>query len=179
VIVFGKTLDDFRVDIAPLAAMWRDIVVPRNVEILPNFRYSPVYAWMYSYEKQLKYRIEEASGRSLGAAERLLFGADGVLSEAISNAFVHGNGRRTDLPIEVASLVGKGGMAFSIRDCGDGFDLNRTITAVARGRTYFKYAGNGLRALSDRDGVVAAYAEEGRVLNLHVLWCGATSSGSP
>ena len=178
-IVFDKTLDDFRANIAPLAATWRDIVVPRNVEILPNFKYSPVYAWMYSYEKQLKYRIEEASGRPLGTVETLLFGADGVLSEAISNAFVHGNARRTDLPIEVVTLVGKGGMAFSIRDRGEGFDLNRTITAVARGGAYFKYAGNGLRALSDRDGVVAAYAEEGRVLNLHVLWSGATSSDAP
>jgi len=179
VIVFGKTLNDFRADIAPLAATWRDIVVPRDVEILPNFRYSPVYAWMYSYEKRLKYRIEEASGRPLKGTERRLFGADGVVSEAISNAFVHGNGRRDDLPIEIVTLVGMAGLAFSIRDCGEGFDVRKTISAVARGGAYFKCAGNGLRALNDHDGVVAAYTEGGRVLNLLVLYSGVTTSDDP
>jgi len=155
------------------------MVVPRDVEILRNFRYSPQYAWMYSYEKRLKYRIEEASGRPLKGMERRLFGADGVLSEAISNAFAHGNGRQNDLPIEIVTLIGTAGLAFSIRDCGEGFDVRKTISDFARGGAYFKCAGNGLRTLNDHDGIVAAYTEGGRVLNLLVLYSGVTIPDNP
>ena len=170
VIVSGGSLEVFRSEIDPVLDQWTDLVVPRDVEIMPNFGYTPDYAWMYSYEKRLKYRIEACSRRPLGSVERLLFGEDGVFSEAVSNAFVHGNRRRTDLPIEIVTVVGERGLAFSIGDCGDGFDFEATLAAVSRGLVYFKCAGNGLRALNDREDVVASYARGGRVLHLRVVW---------
>jgi two-component sensor histidine kinase len=123
---------------------------------------------MYSYEKQLKYRIEDVLGRSLGELERDLFGADGVLSEALSNAFVHGHRRDQYQAIEVACQVGENGLLFSIRDQGQGFDLMRAMAELARGGTYFHMAGNGLRALAQKPGVIASYDNGGSVLHIRV-----------
>ncbi len=179
VIVPGGNLETFRSEIDPVLDQWKDVVIPRDVEIMPNFGYTPDYAWMYSYEKRLKYRIEACCRRRLGSLERLLFGEDGVFSEALSNAFVHGNRRRTDLPIEIVTVVGKRGLAFSIGDSGDGFDFEATLEAVARGLVYFKCAGNGLRALHNREDIVASYAGNGRILHLRVLWLDHTRPRRP
>jgi len=61
----------------PLLTSWVDTVVPRDVELVPNNLYIAPYAWMYSYEKRLRVRLEVALGRPLHALERLLFGSDG------------------------------------------------------------------------------------------------------
>ena len=170
VIVSGGSLEVFRREIEPVLDQWTDVVIPREVEIMPNFGYTPDYAWMYSYEKRLKYRIEATCGFSLGAMERLLFGEDGVFSEAVSNAFVHGNHRRGDLPIEIVTAVGERGLVFSVTDRGEGFDVATTLEAVSRGLVYFKCAGNGLRVLNARKEVLASYGGGGRTLHLRVEW---------
>ncbi len=165
------SLEQLKADIAPILTEWRDIVVPSNVELLPNFGYSPAYAWMFSYEKRLKYHIEEAAGRKLGTYEQALFGADGVFSEGLSNAFVHGHRRDPDVAIEITTTVGLAGLAFSISDQGVGFEVESTVAAALTGGSYFNYAGNGLRALGERTDVIAVYANYGRTLNLNVvLW---------
>ena len=153
-----------------VTAQWTDAVAPASVELLDNHRYSPRYAWMYSYEKRLKYRIEEVLDRPLGELEKDLFGADGVLSEALSNAFVHGHRRDQHKVIEVTCHVGEHGLLFSIRDQGEGFDAGRAMSLLKRGGTYFHMAGNGLRALAEKPGVVASYESRGTVLHIMVAF---------
>jgi len=163
--VFLEAVDE----IEPWVARWSDIIVPESEDLLAHNRYAPIYGWMYSYEKRLKYRIEEIVGRPLGHLERLLFGADGVVSEGLSNAFVHGHSRATDRAIEVGCRVGAKGLVFGIRDTGAGFDVNCAIEGLTKGRNYFSFAGNGLRSFERYPEVMAAYSDRGRVLNLRIV----------
>jgi hypothetical protein len=151
-------------------ATWLDEIVPESVELMPNNRYSPRYAWMFSFEKRLKYRIEEVLGRPLGETERVLFGPDGVISEALSNAFVHGNHRDPALPIRVTTVVGQSSVLLRISDQGDGFDVRAVLDGLDRGAAYYHVAGNGLRALASGTGVTASFEERGRILALHVAF---------
>ncbi len=116
------------------------------------------------------YRVEEVLGRRLGALERILFGADGVLSEGLSNAFVHGHRRDPKRAIRVVCRVGSWGLAFSIHDHGEGFDVQEAMAKLSRGGSYFHLAGNGLRALMGARGVVASFEDGGRVLNIKVAF---------
>lgn len=152
--------------VSPMIDQWAEDVVPGSVELLPNNRYSPRYAWMFSYEKRLKYRIEKVIGRPLGALERDLFGVDGVFSEALSNAFVHGHGRNPGRSIEIRCAVGRHGLVFSVRDQGPGFAVAKQLELARRGNARYHFAGNGLRALVGSHRIWASYAEDGRRLDL-------------
>jgi len=154
----------------PVAEQWVDTVVPRDVELLTDHRYSPRYAWMYAYEKRLKRRIEQALGCPLGPRERGLFGPDGVVSEGLSNAFVHGHRRDGRLPIEVGCAVSPGGIGLTIRDRGAGFDVAATVAKAQSAGAYYHMAGNGLRVFLERDDVLAAFSLGGAQLNLLVTW---------
>ena len=165
--MFGKQRFEEMVDaISPMVARWRDVVVPGEVDLLPNNRYSPRYAWMFSYEKRLKYRIEELLGRPLGELERHMFGSDGAFSEGLSNAFVHGHRRDPKRPLEIRCAVGRRGLAFSIRDQGPGFDVARQLELVRRGAAHYHFAGNGMRVLAESTTILASYEDGGGRLNL-------------
>jgi len=155
---------------APVVDRWSVVVVPGRVELLPNNRYSPRYAWMFSFEKRLKYRVENVLGKPLGNVERILFGVDGAFSEGLSNAFVHGHRRDPERPIRVRCCVGGGGLAFSISDTGDGFPVVEHLGSLRRGSARYHFAGNGLRVLMDSTTVQASYSNAGKTLNLLVLF---------
>jgi hypothetical protein len=173
-IVRHLNLDELCRSLDPVTARWVDAVVPQQVEPVPNNLYAATYAWMYAYERRLRDRLECSLGHKLRAAERILFGTDGVVSEGLSNAFVHGHGRAGDLPIEVECRAAQRGIGVSIRDRGPGFDVDQVLDALSRGRGYFRFAGNGLRAFARTPGVVASWGLGGRELNLRVnLSCDA------
>jgi len=155
--------DDF---IRPIKAAWRDVVIPGEVELLRNYSYSPMYAWMYSYEKRLKKRLHTEAGRLPIAIERSLFGADGGFSEGLSNAFLHGHGRDPRLPIAIDVKAGSRGLLLAISDQGSGFDFETSILRAERGAHTFRIAGNGLRGLVANPDVYAWYADAGRTLLL-------------
>ena len=154
--------------VAPPIEGWTDEVVPGLVELLPSSNYSPVYAWMYAYEKGLKRRIERLIGQPLGVWERRLFGADGAFSEALSNAFLHGHRRDPALPITIRCTVGERGLFFAISDQGPGFDSAAVLAARARSAPSFHIAGNGLRCLAETPGLTVWWADGGRTLRLLV-----------
>jgi hypothetical protein len=169
-IADGLSFTQLCQQVAPVLAEWRDKIVPSAVELLPNNLYTPAYAWMFSYEKRLKYRIEDVLQRPVPVAtERLLFGADGVLSEALSNAFAHGHRRLPDLPITLSCNVGRQGLALRVEDRGSGFDVAQVVTGLG-GSGCYSFAGNGLRALHDNESVLASYSNGGRALSLRILW---------
>ncbi len=169
-MIVGKDFEEMVEAIGPVLARWTDDLVPGSVELLPNNRYSPRYAWMFSYEKQLKYRIEDLLGRPLGAVERILFSVDGAFSEGLSNAFVHGHGRDPEKVIAITSAVGRNGLAFSLRDGGPGFPVTEHLECARRGAGKFHFAGNGLRVLLNSPVIHASFSEGGRQLNLMVLF---------
>ncbi|MCP4902769.1 MAG: ATP-binding protein [bacterium] len=168
-IVADRPKRDLLAEIGESLAEWRDVVVPELVELLPNNRYAPAYAWMFSYERRLAYRIEEVISRKLIRREEcLMFGENGVISEALSNAYAHGHGRSVELPIIVTCRAGRCGLLFSVRDHGSGFNVDRTLLEVRRGGQYFRLAGNGLRSIDCCADVVAVYSEGGREVTLFV-----------
>lgn len=128
----------------PVISTFEDEVVPQLVELLPDNRYTLDYAWMYSFEKQLKYRIQRLLGRKLTVRQaKILFGPGGVVSEAISNAFVHGHKKSRFIPIRVWATVSKMGLGFSITDKGPGFDIAEVQQTYSNGKRFFNIAGNG------------------------------------
>lgn len=150
----------------PLLAGWEDTIVPRDVKLVSNPRYSPRYAWMFSYERQLRDRIFEALGRKVPLLAKTLFGADGVASEGLSNAFVHGHRRDTERAIKVRCVVGGHGVALSIIDSGPGFDVQSLLDKVELKKKYYHQAGNGVQALMKRKRVTASFSDGGSTLNL-------------
>lgn len=166
-IDLAQDFDAMAASLQPLLAGWADLVVPREVTLVSNPRYSPRYAWMFSYERKLRDRLCEILGRKSSAVfERVLFGADGVVSEGLSNAFVHGHGRDPLRPIRVRCVVSENGLAVSITDQGPGFDVPSTVRMVEEEGRYFRQAGNGMRAFFDREGVTVSYDDGGRTLNI-------------
>lgn len=168
-IVDPLSMDELLAPIAPVLAEWTDEVVPAAVPVISDHRYKPDYAWMYSYEKTLKYRIEDALGRSIGSLEKALFGVDGALSEVLSNAFVHGHRRDPSRAITVFIVVGERGVVARVQDQGPGFDVQRVVRLAKDGGTYFQLAGNGLRTLLQRRDVTAYFSENGRCCTLRVI----------
>jgi hypothetical protein len=150
----------------PLMAEWEDRVVPGAVELILDHSYSPIYAWMFAYEKRLKHRLEEFLHLSLRPWERVLFGSDGAFSEGLSNAFLHGHGRNSDLAITVRVAASPQGVLFSIRDQGPGVDCGPLLVRLKKGGVYYHRAGNGLRILAESPGLRASYSDGGRTLNL-------------
>ena len=74
-----------------------------------------------------------------------------AMSEAMNNAYLHGNGGVDSLPIVIKVYRDGGGFSFSVLDCGKGFDfgqlredLNDDILDVPGGRGIFI-----MRALAD------------------------------
>jgi hypothetical protein len=154
--------------IGRVLAEWTDAVVPGQVEVLASSTYSPIYAWMFTYEKALKRRIEAALGKPLASWERRLFGGDGALSEGLSNAFLHGHKREMSIPIDVACVVGRRGLALSVTDRGPGFDSEAILAKARSGGHYYHMAGNGLRCFVAAADLDVAFTDGGRTTHLLV-----------
>jgi anti-sigma regulatory factor (Ser/Thr protein kinase) len=179
-MIRATTFEELRRRAGAALACWMDVLVPEQIEPLPGNRYSPRYGWMFTFERRWRSCVEEVLGHPLGALEPSLLGADGVLSESLSNAYVHGNGRCPSLPIHVVTVVGRSCLVLGIADQGQGFDVAATLAGLERGSAYYHVAGNGLRALASSAVVTAGFEAGGRVAVLHVPLDGerrATESG--
>jgi Histidine kinase-like ATPase domain len=162
------SLEQLQDRIGPVLDSWTDEVTPGEVELLPNHRYSPRYAWMFSYEKQVRYRLQGVLNRQLGELERRLFGPDGALSEALSNAFVHGHLRDAERTIRVSCTVSEKAVLVSIEDEGTGFNVPEMLCRMKQRRNYYRVAGNGLRALDELPGVVVIFDRGGRRVHIRL-----------
>ena len=158
--------ESMAVRLQPLLRGWVDTVVPREVELVSNPGYKAAYAWMFSYERDLRDRIFGVLGRQVPVLERVFFGADGVASEGLSNAFVHGHQRDPERPIRVRCVVGETGVALAIMDSGPGFDIEATLKLMDQKREYFHQAGNGIRAFIGVENLTTSFSDGGRTLNL-------------
>ena len=151
----------------PVISEFEELVIPEKVELLQNNAYSQNYAWMYSFEKKLKYRIEKLLRNKLTySQEKILFGPGGAVSEGLSNAFAHGHRKRTDLPISVWAAVSLVGLGFAIEDKGPGFDFEKTLADFQKGSSFFHIAGNGFSLLTASTDFDAWYNVTGNSLFL-------------
>lgn len=151
----------------PIISVFEEEVVPDQVELLQNNTYKLNYAWMYSFEKRLKYRIQDLLGYKLTyEQEKILFGVGGAVSEGLSNAFVHGHKKNTSLPITVWVSVSKKGLGFSITDQGEGFDFGTILQSYQEGKSFYHIAGNGFPLLSNSKHFSACFQKNGTQLCL-------------
>ncbi len=122
-----------------------DIVIPNEFPPDPNSTYRSGYHWLYRYERDLMRRLDPW----LRSYRFELIGENGLLAEALSNAFYHGHRKDPDLPIEVNIFEGAKGVVVQIRDSGKGFDVKDTHNHYLMGKNYFHAAGNGFRIMVD------------------------------
>lgn len=140
----------------------RDQVIPVLQPELPTNCYRAEYAWQHSYERAFMRRTHEYTG----AQRDQLIGVSGLLSEALSNAYLHGNQRDPSRPIQVELIVGQIGYLLSVSQFGQGFDFKDTIAKYKRREKYYFVGGNGLRKLDASLTFGVFFGDGGRALHL-------------
>ena len=145
------------------------IVVPASVEPPSHNPYRPEYAWQFAFERRLLRTHRE----QLERYRDQLIGNGGLLSESLSNAYVHGNQRDISLPIVVTLFAGKGGYLLRVANSGKGFDVDGTLARFRSNVRYFHVAGSGLRHLASSAQFEAFFSTDGRAV--HLLCRGAAT----
>ena len=161
------TRESIEQQLQPIITIFEEQVTPSKVELLPNNTYALNYAWMYSFEKNLKYKIEGfLKNKFRYTQEKLLFGAGGAVSEGLSNAFVHGHKKDIHKTITVWVCVSKKGLGFVISDKGEGFNYHTIKERFTGGEPFFSIAGNGFTQLYKAEKIAACYRNSGKSLYL-------------
>ena len=152
-------------ELNPVIAVFEEQVIPSQVELIDNNNYTQNYAWMYSFEKRLKYRIEKLLDCKLTYdQERIIFGVGGAVAEGLSNSFVHGHHKNENMSFNVWVTVSTKGLGFVITDSGPGFNFNDIYIKFKKGKSYFNIAGNGFSLLNNSNDIYACYRMHGTQL---------------
>ncbi len=135
------TLDQALQLIENSSVLFAEQVIPAQVTISVDSPYRPEYGWLFTYEREIARRLEPW----LAPYRYELIGEQGIICEALSNAFCHGHLKDKFRPIEITCQVGRKGLVLQIKDQGKGFDVQRLHRQYQAGKTYYQIAGNGLR----------------------------------
>lgn len=149
-------------ELGKLVVALEEKLTPSSVQPLENNAYRLEYAWQFAYER----RFFRAQALHLDPHRAELIGTRGLFSEALSNAYVHGNGRDGSAPIFVSLHVGCCGLLLRVSHEGRGFDVADTLAKFRAKRNYYRVAGNGLRRLDASSSFQAFYGNDGRSLHL-------------
>ncbi|MDG5766661.1 ATP-binding protein [Balneolales bacterium ANBcel1] len=87
-----------------------------------------------------------------------------ALTEAVTNAILHGNRQQRSLPVEITASVDAARLRLTVRDQGKGFDPNRIPDPRSK-ENLLKSSGRGvllMRELADK----VTYTENGRCVEL-------------
>lgn len=122
----------------------KERIVPAEFPLSPDSSYQPGYDWLFSYERRLAAFLE----KWLKAYRYDLIGENGILCEALSNAFFHGHAKNPDKPITVRVILGKQGLIVQIKDTGPGFDVQMVYNRFLNQERYYSKAGNGIRLMA-------------------------------
>ncbi len=140
----------------------KDQVIPTLQPALPTNCYRSEYAWQHSYERSLMKRARDW----IGGQRDELIGASGLLSETLSNAYVHGNQRDPCRPITVELFVGQRGYLLRVAQSGLGFDYREVVGRYRRRAHYYNIGGNGIRKLDTNQYFCAFFGDDGRAVHL-------------
>jgi anti-sigma regulatory factor (Ser/Thr protein kinase) len=122
----------------------KDRIVPADFPHSPDSPYRPGYDWLFSYERQIAAFLE----KWLKPYRYELIGENGILCEALSNAFFHGHAKDPEKPIVVRVILGKQGLIVQIKDTGSGFDVQAVYGRYQTQKKYYSKAGNGIRLMA-------------------------------
>jgi anti-sigma regulatory factor (Ser/Thr protein kinase) len=122
----------------------KDRVVPAEFPRILDSPYRIGYDWLHSYERHLAAGLE----KWLKPHRYELIGENGILCEALSNAFCHGHGKDPCKPIIVRILLGEKGLIVQVKDTGKGFDAQSVYRRYHSRKPYYSSAGNGIRLMA-------------------------------
>jgi len=142
--------------------IWSECVVPRDCPPVSHSPYRPGYDWLFTYERLLA----KVLSPWLKDFRHSLIGDRGILSEAMSNAYCHGNGRDDTQPIELSVEKGERGIVVRIKNGGTGFNVHQVISDFRNGRGYFHLAGNGIRTMVESEDFGVFFDDNGTAFHL-------------
>ena len=122
----------------------KDRIVPAEFPHRPDSPYRSGYDWLYSYERHIAAFLE----KWLRPHRYELIGENGILCEALSNAFFHGHDKDPEKPIIVRVILGNHGLIVQIKDTGPGFDVQKVYQHYRTRKKYYSKAGNGIRLMA-------------------------------
>jgi anti-sigma regulatory factor (Ser/Thr protein kinase) len=122
----------------------KDRVVPAEFPHNPDSPYKPGYDWLFSYERRIAAFLE----KWLKPFRYELIGENGLLCEALSNAFFHGHAKDPEKPIIVRVILGEQGLIVQVKDTGRGFDVRKVYNQFRNQKKYYSKAGNGIRLMA-------------------------------
>ena len=140
----------------------KDRIVPAEFPLSPDSPYRPGYDWLYSYERHIAAFLE----KWLKPYRYDLIGENGILCEALSNAFFHGHAKDPHKPIVVRIILGKQGLIVQIKDTGPGFDVQKVYSHYRTQKKYYSKAGNGIRLMAESSNFGVLHDTSGTVFFL-------------
>ncbi|NNG01049.1 MAG: hypothetical protein HKM93_16790 [Desulfobacteraceae bacterium] len=144
----------------------RDTIVPAECPPMENSPYRAGYDWLFRYERKLARFLDPW----LGEFRHELIGVNGILCEALSNAFCHGHRKDPTLAIHLNVYLGTKGLVLEVIDTGKGFNVQRVVDACEKGKAYYHVAGNGLRSMMASDNFAVFFNHTGtacHIVRLH------------
>lgn len=152
--------------IASSRQILKDRIVPAQFPAAPDSPYRPGYDWLYIYERRLASFLE----RWLKPYRYELIGENGILCEALSNAFFHGHDKDPEKPIVVRVILGDRGIIVQVKDTGPGFDVRKVYEQYKSQEKYYSKAGNGMRLMAGSSSFGVLHDSTGTVFFLvHVF----------
>lgn len=139
-----------------------ETLVPAKCPTNPNSPYRAEYEWLFGVERTLARILSPW----LETHRHELIGNQGLLCEALSNAFAHGNRKDPHRPIGIVIHKGRKGVVVRIKDSGDGFDVDGVMEEYSRGKAYYHTAGNGLRLMISSTVFQVFYTDAGTAFHL-------------
>lgn len=149
-------------ELGAVGAALRDVVVPAKQPVLASNCYRGEYAWQHSYERCLLRRASQW----LDAYRHELIGPAGLLSEALSNAYAHGNSRDASMVILVELFVGHAGYVIRVGHSGQGFDVAGVLERFGRRDHYYNVGGNGIRKFNESQTFRVFFDQSGKATHL-------------
>jgi Histidine kinase-like ATPase domain len=127
-----------------------------------NCNYREEYAWLFYYERRLLRQTRDW----LEPHRHELIGAKGLFSEALSNAYAHGNQRDPTREIIVELIGGHNEHEVRITHSGNGFDVNNVLERFRNRSHYYNIGGNGLRKFDESATYRVFFDDSGRTIYL-------------
>lgn len=142
-----------------------ETLIPADCPPMSNSPYRPGYDWLFYYERKLARVLD----KWLQAYRLQLIGENGIISEALSNAFYHGHQKDPRKPIQIKLFVGTNGLMLKIADQGRGFDVPQVLGLLQQQKNYYHAAGNGLRVMAASPHFAAFFDDGGTSFQLLYL----------
>ncbi len=165
-MLFDMTLKEGFARIGLQKLIYDKRIIPGRCPDITNSPYRPGYEWLFYYER----KIARVLKPWMDHLRYELIGTKGVICEALSNAFAHGNNKDYYTQIHVSVYLGESGIITRIINGGDGFDFRTKVKELKRGKRYFVIAGNGLKMMMESVNYTIFFTDKGKAFNLLYLF---------